>query len=151
VPEDQKKPLKSTVSESFTTVDDQIYMENTSKGTHTAVHCYNKKAESCETVQVSEVGGAARKVKTTSVSSPVSCKTDCKSAQVFLVATSLPQANMLNPVKESPLMIPVMDSQYLLEEFLEMFESDTANDPSINNDIVMDQNWLESFAECLNA
>jgi hypothetical protein len=48
-------------------------------------------------------------------------------------------------------MIPVMDSQYLLEEFLEMFESDTANDPSINNDIVMDQNWLESFAECLNA
>jgi hypothetical protein len=87
----------------------------------------------------------------TSVSSPVSCKTDCKNAQVFLVPTSLPQANMLNPVKESPLMIPVMDSQYLLEEFLEMFESDTANDPSINNDIVMDQNWLESFAECLNA
>jgi hypothetical protein len=153
VPDDRKKPIKSTVSKSYMTVDDQMDMENTSKDTDMTADCSNEKAEKCKSVQVSEVQGAARKVKWDIHRSPVSCKTSSKNTEGFSLPTSLPQANLLSPVKEVPATIPDLDSRYLLDEICNLFESDGANDPYINNDIlnIMDQNWLESFAECLNA
>jgi hypothetical protein len=151
VPDDRKKPTKSTVSKSYMTVDDQMDMENTSKDTDMTADCNNEKTEKCKTVQVSEVQGAARKVKWDIHRSPVSCKTSSKNTGGFSLPTSLPQANLLSPVKEVPVTIPDLDSRYLLDEICDLF--DCANDPYINNDILntMDQNWLESFAECLNA
>lgn len=135
------------------TVDDQMDMKNTSKDTDMTADCSNEKTEKCKTVQVSEVQGAARKVKWDIHRSPVSCKTTSKNTEAFSLPTSLPQANLLSPVKEVPVTIPDLDSRYLLDEICDLFESDSANDPYINNDILntMDQNWLESFAECLNA
>ncbi len=135
------------------TVDHQMDMENTSKDTDMTVDCSNEKAEKCRTVQVSEVRGAARKVQWDIRRSPVSCKTSSKNTEGFSLPTSLPQGNLLSPVKEVPVTIPDLDSRYLLDEICDLFESDSANDPYINNDILnmMDQNWLESFAECLNA
>jgi hypothetical protein len=58
---------------------------------------------------------------------------------------SLPQESLLSPVE-----VPVTDSEYLFKEICDLFDNScNNNDSDILN--AMDQNWLESFAECLNA
>jgi hypothetical protein len=152
-PDDDNKPLQSVVSKSYVTVDDQMEMGYTSEDADMTADCNNKTAESHKIVQVSDSGSPVREVKMASVRSPGSCKTGCKSTEVFQLPSSLPQESVFTPVKEVPVMNPMTYSQDLFEEMRDLFESETADDPDSNNEILntMDQTWLNSFAECLNA
>lgn len=152
-PDDDNKPLQSAVSKSYVTVDDQMEMGYTSEDADMTADCNKKTAESHKNVQVSDSGSPVREVKMASVRSPISCKTGCKSTEVFQLPSSLPQESVFTPVKEVPVMNPMTYSQDLFEEMRDLFEFETADDPYNNNEVLntMDPTWLNSFAECLNA
>jgi len=139
VQDDEKNPLQSVGSGSYVTVDDQM---DTSEDTDMTTECNNWRPESHEAFQVSDEEDAATMA---SIRSPTSCKTGSNNAQVFQLPMSLPQESLLSPVE-----VPVTDSEYLFKEICDLFDNScNNNDSDILN--AMDQNWLESFAECLNA
>jgi hypothetical protein len=148
VQDDEKNPLQSVGSGSYVTVDDQMDTSedtDTTEDTDMTAECNNWRPESHKAFQVSDEEDAATMVKMASIKSPTSCKTGSNNAQVFQLPMSIPQESLLSPVE-----VPVTDSEYLFKEICDLFDNScNNNDSDILN--AMDQNWLESFAECLNA